>query len=54
MADETQNRRGVKSKFSVVSSLIELISDSGDESEDYSDDNVLMELAFPGNAPAHD
>ena len=47
MADETQNRRGVKSKLPVVGLLTESISDDDDDyvSEEYDDDNVLMELA---------
>ena len=45
MADEIPNRRGVKSKLSVVGMLIELMSDSDDESEEYNDDSVLMEIA---------
>ena len=44
MADEMQNRRVVKSKLSVVGLVIELISDSHDESEGYNDHNVLIEL----------
>ena len=45
MADEIQNRRGVKSKLSVVGLLIELMSASYDGSGEYKDDNVLMEIA---------
>ena len=45
MAGEKQNRRGVKSKLSVVGLLIELTSDGDDESEEYNDDNLLMEIA---------
>ena len=45
MAGEIQNQRGVKSKLSVVSLLIELMSDGDDESEEYNDDSVLMEIA---------
>ena len=45
MADKIQNRRGVKSKLSVVGLLIKLTSDSGGESEEYNDDSVLMEIA---------
>ena len=46
MADGIQNRRGVKSKLSVVGLLIELMSDSDDEGEGYNDENVLMEIAL--------
>ena len=35
MAGEIQNRRGVKSKLSVVGLLIELMIDGDDESEKY-------------------
>ena len=45
MAGEIQNRRGVKSKLSVVGLLIELMSDGDDESEEYNDDSLLMEIA---------
>ena len=45
MAGEIQNRRGVKSKLSVVALLIELMSDGDDESEEYNDDSLLMEIA---------
>ena len=45
MAGEIQNRRGVKSKLSVVGLLIELMSDGDDESEEYNDDSLLMETA---------
>ena len=45
MAGEIQNRRGVKSKLLVVGLLIELISDGDDESEEYNDNSLLMEIA---------
>ena len=45
MAGEIQNRRGVKSKLSVVSLLIELMTDGDDESKEYNDDSLLMEIA---------
>ena len=45
MAGEIQNRRGGKGKPSVVGLLIELKSDSDDESDEYNDD-VLMEIAI--------
>ena len=45
MAGEIRNRRGVKSKLSVVGLLIELDSDGDDESEECNDDSVLMEIA---------
>ena len=45
MAGEIQNRRGVKSKLSVVGLLIELMSDGDDESEEYNDNSLLMEIA---------
>ena len=45
MAGEIQNRRGVKSKLSVVGLLIELMSDGDDASEEYNDDSLLMEIA---------
>ena len=45
MVGEIQNRRGMKSKLSVVGLLIELKSDSDDESEEYNKDSVLMEIA---------
>ena len=45
MAGEIQNRPGVKSKLSVVGLLIELMSDGDDESEEYNDDSLLMEIA---------
>ena len=45
MAGEVQNRRGVKRELSVVGLLIELKSDSDDESEEYNDSSVLMEIA---------
>ena len=45
MAGEIQNRRGVKSKLSGVGLLIELMSDGDDESEEYNDDRLLMEIA---------
>ena len=48
MAGEIQNQRGVKSKLSVVGLLIELNSDCDDESEEYNDDSVLMEIAVSG------
>ena len=44
MADEIQIWRGVESKLSVIGLLIELISDSDDESEEYKGNNALMEL----------
>ena len=44
MTDEIQNRRGVKSKFSVDRLLIELIGDSDAESEEYNNDNVVIKL----------
>ena len=45
MAGEIQNWRGVKSKLSVVGLLIEIMSDGDDESEEYNDDSLLMEVA---------
>ena len=45
MAGEIQNRRGAKSKLSVVGLLIELMSESDDESEEYNGDSLLMEIA---------
>ena len=45
MAGEIQNRRGVKSKLSAVGLLIGLMSDGDDESEEYNDDSLLMEIA---------
>ena len=45
MAGEIQNRRGVKNKLSVVGLLIELVSDGDDESEEYNDNSLLMEIA---------
>ena len=52
MAGEIQNRRGVKSKLSVVGLLIELMNDGDDENQEYNDDSFLCKLPFPGNAPA--
>ena len=40
-----KNRRGAKSKLSVVGLLIELMSESDDESEEYNGDSLLMEIA---------
>ena len=48
MADEIQNRRGVKSKLSAIGLLIELMSDNDDESEEYNDDSVWMEITIVG------
>ena len=45
MACEIQNRRGVKSKLSVVGLLIELLSDGDGESKENNDDSLLMEIA---------
>ena len=45
MAGEIQNRRGVKSKLSVVCLLIELMGDGDDESEEYNNRMLLMEIA---------
>ena len=45
LQDGGWNRRGVKSKLSVVGLLIELMSDGDDESEEYNDDSLLMEIA---------
>ena len=45
MAGEIQNRRGVKSKLSVVGLLIELMGDGDDESDEYDDDSLLMEIS---------
>ena len=45
MAGEIQNRRGVKSKLSVVGLLIELMSEGDDESEEYNNRTLLMEIA---------
>ena len=44
MAGAIQTRRGVKSKLSVVGLLIELMRDGDDESEEYNDDGLLMEI----------
>ena len=45
MAGEIQNRRGVKSKLSVVGLMIELMSDGNDENEECNDDSLSMEIA---------
>ena len=45
MAGEIQNRRGVKSKLSVVGLLIELMGDGDDESDEYDNDSLLMEIS---------
>ena len=44
MASEIQNRRGVKSKLSVVGLLTESMSDYDDESEEYNNDSFLTEI----------
>ena len=45
MSGEIQNRRGVKSKLSIVGLLIELKSDSDGGSEECNNDNDLVEIA---------
>ena len=45
MAGVIQNRQGVKSELSVVVFLIWLTIDGGEESEEYNDDSLLMEIA---------